>query len=85
MILFAFISILASMGCLIVTLAVRSSKYDKMLIAGSLNSNAIAVMMLLITTTRVFDLIDIALIYACVNFVGNTAFLKLFSESGDVY
>lgn len=70
--------LLGSMGTLLLLMLSNRSEYDRVLLVNSFGGNTIALISVLSCLDRVNDLLDIALLYACVSFITTIALLRFF-------
>ena len=76
-----FVLILFNMGVLLYVFAVHHrTKYDKVMAVSSFGTNVIVMLSLIAYLTKDVNILDIALLYACISFVSVIALLHFFTE-----
>ncbi|RKZ38047.1 MAG: pH regulation protein F [Gammaproteobacteria bacterium] len=79
----ASVAVVVALGIALIRAFVGPTVYDRILVVNSIGTKIVLIIALLGFLTERPDFLDIALVYALINFVGTVAVLKFF-EYGDL-
>ena len=80
MMIFAICIILLSMGILLLKAISGPTAYDRVLSANSFSTNILVLVVLIAFINDEMMLLDIALLYASINFIATVAFSRFFNR-----
>lgn len=76
----AILGVISSMGLLLVRALLGPGAFDRMLAANVFGTNAVVLIALLAFAVNDMMYLDVALVYALVNFIGTVALLKFYQD-----